>query len=586
LHPRVSVILNCRNGADYLNQAIDSLLAQTFEDWELVAWDDGSTDDTHFIVKAYSDNRIRLFSAPASGSLSKVRSLAIQKCQGDWLAFLDQDDVWLPEKLARQVEVAERYPESGLIYGRGIRFRGKSAFRDYDHRHEWSPLPEGQIFDRLLIDSCFICMSSAMVRRSALAHIDPIPAHVRLAPDYYLYLALALRFPARAVQEPVCFYREHENSLSCQSGRELQFECIRLINQFSPWMNPNLARWRRLVHNSLIGFADICHLATFGRGIDHLLDVGSFRYLASRPFARCYRLVKRWFVRPYWKAAWSGTDTVSVGPPPTGAALSAPRSVPKRFELLGTEISIASFVSAQNFLASMVDQRVPGYICNANTYSVMYSRDVDRHKRVVSGASFVNADGMPIVWILRALGLPAERVHGDDLFFACCERFPEWGHFLVGGREGQGKLVADELRRRYPGIKVVGFRSTPTRPPSAEETTSILQEIREAKPSIIWVGMGTPSQDFWMSYATSLTGVPMAGVGSSFDILAGYTQPAPEWMKRHGLQWLFRVFQEPRRLAWRYFYNNSRFFLAVAIESIRLVRHSIRVTRAGGLRLE
>jgi exopolysaccharide biosynthesis WecB/TagA/CpsF family protein len=193
---------------------------------------------------------------------------------------------------------------------------------------------------------------------------------------------------------------------------------------------------------------------------------------------------------------------------------------------------------------------------------------------------------MPLVWMLRTLGQPAERVHGDDLFFACCERFPAWRHFLVGGRVGQCELVADELRRRYPGINVVGFRSTPTRPPSAAETSSLLQEIHDSEPSVVWVGMGTPSQDYWMSYAAALAGVPMAGVGSSFDVLAGFTKPAPEWMKRSGLQWLFRLLQEPRRLAKRYLYYNSRFLLAALIELARLPRHATGSIPAEGLRQE
>ena len=592
MQPRVSVILNCRNGADFLNQAIDSLLAQTFEDWELVAWDDGSTDDSQFILKSYHDKRIRLFSSPSSDSLSRVRALAIRQCCAEWIAFLDQDDVWLPDKLARQVKLADQYPGCGLIYGRAIRFRGKAGIRD--HRHEWTPLPEGQIFERLLIDSCFICMSTAMIRKSALAKIDPIPPHVRLAPDYYLYLALALQFEARAIQEPVCLYREHENNLSCRLGRELQFECIRLINQFSPWMDSNLARWRRRVHNSLIAFSDMCSLATFAQGFDYLRSEGSIRYLASRPFIRCYRQVKRWFVRPYWREAcptmaalfsWRDLGTKTAATSATAAAATT-RTGPKRFQFLGTEISTGSFLDAQTFLASMVEQRVAGYICNANAYSLMYSRDVYRHQRATARASYVSADGMPVVWMLRALGQPAERVHGDDLFFACCERFPKWRHFLVGGKEGQGRLVADELRRRYPGINVVGFRSTPTRPPSAAETSSLLQEIHDAEASIVWVGMGTPSQDYWMSYAAALAGVPMAGVGSSFDVLAGFTEPAPDWMKRSGLQWVFRLLQEPRRLAKRYLYYNSRFLLAALIELVTLRRHAIRSTTAEDLRQE
>jgi len=167
--------------------------------------------------------------------------------------------------------------------------------------------------------------------------------------------------------------------------------------------------------------------------------------------------------------------------------------------------------------------------------------------------------------MLRRLGFPrAERVHHDDLWLECCARFPHWRHFLVGGREGQPEVVADALRRRYPGINVAGLHATPVRPVPEATTREIVERIRAARPSIVWVGLGTPAQDWWMSRVASEAGVPLVGVGSAFDLLAGRTRAAPEWMKRSGLQWLFRLAQEPGRLGWRYAYYNSRFALAAA----------------------
>jgi N-acetylglucosaminyldiphosphoundecaprenol N-acetyl-beta-D-mannosaminyltransferase len=98
----------------------------------------------------------------------------------------------------------------------------------------------------------------------------------------------------------------------------------------------------------------------------------------------------------------------------------------------------------------------------------------------------------------------------------------------------------------------------------AATTAAIVADIRASGADIVWVGLGTPAQDDWMQAVVDRVDVPMVGVGSAFDLLAGRTRAAPEWMKRNGLQWLFRLLQEPRRLAWRYLYYNTRFVLAAA----------------------
>jgi N-acetylglucosaminyldiphosphoundecaprenol N-acetyl-beta-D-mannosaminyltransferase len=244
-------------------------------------------------------------------------------------------------------------------------------------------------------------------------------------------------------------------------------------------------------------------------------------------------------------------------------------SAPLRLAVLGTVVAPTTFEESCAALAQLVERRVAGYVSPANVYSVTLAHDEPRYRILLDGARVVTPDGMPIVWALRALGGSAERVHNDDLFFACCRRFPAWRHFLVGGREGQPGQVTAELQRRFPGISVVGARATPLRPVPAEATQDILAQIVDARPDVVWVGMGTPAQDEWMADAAPRAGLPMVGVGSLFDLLSGHTRPAPEWMKRSGLQWLFRLAQEPRRLAFRYTYYNARFVAAFALQWLR-----------------
>lgn len=242
----------------------------------------------------------------------------------------------------------------------------------------------------------------------------------------------------------------------------------------------------------------------------------------------------------------------------------------QRHDCLGTPVSVLTFEGAQRALESLVARKVGAYVSPATVYSLMLGRDQPAYRGVVNGAALVTADGMPVVWMLRRLGHPqAERVHNDDLWFACCARFPQWRHFLVGGRVGQPEVVAEALRLRYPGITIVGLHATPQRPVPAQTTLEIVARIRAARPDVVWVGLGTPAQDVWMHSVAAEIGVPLVGVGSAFDLLAGRTSPAPAWMKRNGLQWLFRLALEPRRLAWRYLYYNTRFVAAAARQLYR-----------------
>ena len=244
-----------------------------------------------------------------------------------------------------------------------------------------------------------------------------------------------------------------------------------------------------------------------------------------------------------------------------------------RVEVIGTPVSVSSFGDACETVEQMVDRRAGGYVSCANAYGLCLALDDRAYGEILRDAAFVTADGMSVVWALRALGHRCERVHNDDLFLALCARHPGWRHFLVGGRDGQPQAVAQALAQRVPGLQVVGMHSTPERPVPPATHAAIVGEIAAARPDIVWVGMGTPAQDIWMRAAAPATGVPMVAVGSAFDLLAGRTRAAPDWMKKSGLQWLFRLGQEPRRLAGRYLYYNSRFVTAFARQLAHHVRH-------------
>ncbi len=555
--PTVSVIINTRNGEVDLRAALESLMAQTFTDWEAIIWDDGSTDGTTRIADEYTDPRIRHFRRAESAGLGPARQSAIAHATGEWLAFLDQDDVWTADKLERQIALAgdERV---GIIYGRAVRLRGERIGPDADHVHEHAPLPEGRIFERLLTRSCFITMSAAMLRRAAVEALGPLPDDIVTAPDYHWFLGVSRTNIARAVQDVVCLYRVHRGSMTTVHAERLHGEIIRLVERWGVDLPPRQIERRRRVHETLIGLSR----ATRGRGpaseiasgLAHIVRRGSVVYLMQRPFVRAARSARRAVVTPRWRRDEHITND--------GAHTDA---VPR---VAGVRVSEHSPDQAVRSLARCVEARRPAVLSAVNAYGIALAHRNPAYKAMLNCATMQTPDGMPVVWMLRLTGHPsAQRVHNDDLLLECCARFPGWRIALVGGRESQPQAVAAALRERFPGVRVVAECPTPVRPVPRAQTEAILRTLRDASPDVIWLGMGTPAQDEWAASVRGGLPAPAVGCGSLFDLLSGRTRPTPRWMKSAGLQWLHRLGQEPRRLFTRYASSNTR-FLALAARQL------------------
>jgi serine acetyltransferase/glycosyltransferase involved in cell wall biosynthesis len=288
--PRVSVIVNCYNGERFLAAALDSVRAQTVGDWELVIWDDGSTDGSAQVAAGYTDPRIRYFRSPERTGLGPARALAIGQARGEWLALLDQDDLWQPDKLARQLSLVDSSPacEVGLVYGRAVRFAANGEERPFDHVHGAGPLPEGDIFTELMRHGNFIAPSSAIVSRRAYDEAGGIPAGYEVAAEYVLFAAICRTHRAAAVQVECCRYREHEANLSRSVARRAHEEALRVVESWSSEIPASLLRQRRRVYETLLGWEDVRD----GRVIEGSLRIlrrGSVGYLLSRPVARARR---------------------------------------------------------------------------------------------------------------------------------------------------------------------------------------------------------------------------------------------------------------------------------------------------------
>ena len=299
--PLVSVIINVLNGATTLPEAVDSVLAQTVDDWELIVWDDCSTDGSAETLARYTDNRIRYFRSDEQVPLGRARQRAIDLARGEWIAFLDQDDIWLPCKLERQMSVSHHPSNPALIYGRTVRFYPGGAERDYDQAHEYSYLPVGDIFAELFTYSCFIAMSSTMFRRSAIVEIGGIPETINIIPDYYLYTAIARRFPVAAVQEVVCRYRMHAGNVSRVTAIQVQQEALRLMDMWGGAVASEILSRCRKRHSTELALAEMRQPRTLFRGTWRLLTEGSLMSQLLRPFYFVFHLVRRTVRPPLWK---------------------------------------------------------------------------------------------------------------------------------------------------------------------------------------------------------------------------------------------------------------------------------------------
>jgi N-acetylglucosaminyldiphosphoundecaprenol N-acetyl-beta-D-mannosaminyltransferase len=248
-------------------------------------------------------------------------------------------------------------------------------------------------------------------------------------------------------------------------------------------------------------------------------------------------------------------------------------------EILGLPIAMTDYAEAMDVMDGMVARRDRGYVCAVAVHAVMVAHSDPEMKAAVRGSSLTVPDGMPLVWAANMLGedLP-QRVYGPELMRRYSERCAEQGHrvWLYGGRD-QGHLVqlALRMRQRHPGIKIVGGYAPPFRPLTGEEETALADQINKARPDVLWVGIGVPKQEKWMARMRDRLDVPvMCAVGAAFDFHAGRISQAPSWMQDRGLEWTYRIAQEPRRLLPRYLYYNPRFMLAFARQYLRDSRRS------------
>lgn len=230
--PSVTVIVNCLNGERYLREALDSVYAQTYKNWNIIFWDNASTDSTADIARSY-DSRLEYHCAESTTDLGVARVKASKLAKGELLAFLDCDDVWHETKLEMQVKIfCESTEELGVVYGRSQGKNELDSSKDkvfYDGQH----LPEGWVFPELVKEN-FIVFSSAMVDRKKFFECGGFPSHLKNSTDYWVFVRMAQRYKFRALQEICCDYRIHNSNLSASQHVLGIKESISAVSQLLP----------------------------------------------------------------------------------------------------------------------------------------------------------------------------------------------------------------------------------------------------------------------------------------------------------------------------------------------------------------
>ena len=245
----------------------------------------------------------------------------------------------------------------------------------------------------------------------------------------------------------------------------------------------------------------------------------------------------------------------------------------KTISLLGVNVSRVNPVLAVGQICEWVAQKQRTYVCVAPVATLVDAQQDPKYLQAVNGAGMVTPDGMPVVWLARSRGCKdIARTYGPDLLLETCNQGQDLGlrHFFYGATEDTLQKLQQKLLGAYPRIKVVGTYAPAFKPGVWQEDKEVIDRINSSGADIVWVGLGSPKQDFWMQLHRPLLDVPViVGAGAAFDFCSGAKPQAPRWMQGLGLEWFFRLCCEPGRLWKRYLVGNSLFLFYLLKDSFK-----------------
>lgn len=250
-----------------------------------------------------------------------------------------------------------------------------------------------------------------------------------------------------------------------------------------------------------------------------------------------------------------------------------------RFNVLGTGVHALSLDAARDLLLGLRGQRPARCVFATTVHGISTALHDPALREAYRRAALIAPDGMPLVWLGRWHGHRAiTRIYGPDLMLAVCDAGRAVGlrHYFYGGAPGVAELLQQKLTARFPGLEVVGTFTPPFRELTPDEFATLQADVAAKMPDLIWVGLGTPKQEkFAAAAAPRLATAALVTVGAAFDFHTGRVPQAPRWMMRAGLEWLFRLGTEPRRLWHRYLVLNPLFVARTAAQLTGLRRYPL-----------
>lgn len=239
--------------------------------------------------------------------------------------------------------------------------------------------------------------------------------------------------------------------------------------------------------------------------------------------------------------------------------------------ILGVRIDRTSYAAATDQIVAWARAGESRTVCAANVHVVMEAHDSPGLRADLAATDLVTPDGMPVVWYLRALGHPQERVYGPDLMLSVCGAAARAGLpiALFGTTPATLAALEDRLVQRFPALKVAWREAPPMGPWDPQEDRRVAAEVAASGARLLFVGLGCPRQERWVASQRGRLPAVMLAVGAAFDFHSGRVRQAPAFLQDHGLEWAFRLAMDPRRLAGRYLRHNPRFAALAALELAR-----------------
>jgi N-acetylglucosaminyldiphosphoundecaprenol N-acetyl-beta-D-mannosaminyltransferase len=251
----------------------------------------------------------------------------------------------------------------------------------------------------------------------------------------------------------------------------------------------------------------------------------------------------------------------------------------RRANILGVGIDAIDLDAAVARVENWIVSGNSSYAVFRDVHGVMLCQRDERLRCIHNNSGMVGADGIPLAWLMRRkFGAGVGRVYGPDFMLAFCRQTAgkRYRHYFYGAIPSTIEKLVQRMSEIAPSLTVAGTMSPPFRDLTDEEDAAVVETINAARPDIVWVGLSTPKQEYWMAnHLGRLSASALMGVGAAFDFISGQKPQAPLWMQRSGLEWSFRLGTEPRRLAKRYLRNVPAFLVLAAAQAVGWKRYNI-----------